>query len=105
MRQEAVTIGREKIPFFGLQASALAHSLKRPRVCPAFSSILTTPGYFSKITKETQKEAVMEDKKIQIEKQAYEKPVLTKHGKLQDITAFTGSPTRKNDIPLGCTRF
>ena len=37
------------------------------------------------------------------EKQAYEKPVLTKHGKLNDITAFTGSPKDSNF--LGCTRF
>jgi hypothetical protein len=46
----------------------------------------------------------MEKEKIQVEKQVYEKPVLTKHGKLRDLTsgAKIGS-VRKSE--LGCSRF
>ncbi|MBW1818233.1 MAG: lasso RiPP family leader peptide-containing protein [Deltaproteobacteria bacterium] len=45
----------------------------------------------------------MEKEKIQVEKQAYEKPVLTKHGKLTEITTRTGSVKPGGD--LCCTRF
>ena len=36
-------------------------------------------------------EAIMEKEKIQVEKQAYEKPILTKHGRLKDLTTRAGS--------------
>ncbi|MBW1785835.1 MAG: lasso RiPP family leader peptide-containing protein [Deltaproteobacteria bacterium] len=47
----------------------------------------------------------MENEKIRVgnEKQAYEKPALTKHGKLKDVTA--DGTVRKTDVVLGCTRF
>ncbi|MBW1787180.1 MAG: lasso RiPP family leader peptide-containing protein [Deltaproteobacteria bacterium] len=45
----------------------------------------------------------MEKENIQVEKQAYEKPALTKHGKLKDVTA--GATLRKVPTDLGCTRF
>jgi len=39
---------------------------------------------------------------VENEKQAYEKPVLTKHGKLRDVT---GQVSSKTVFSLGCTRF
>ena len=48
----------------------------------------------------------MEKEKTQVEKQTYEKPLLKKHGKLEEITAVPpsvkGSP---RESYLGCTRF
>ncbi len=46
----------------------------------------------------------MEKEKIQVEKQAYEKPALTKHGKLRDLTAKPAVGSPKGTV-LGCTRF
>jgi len=47
----------------------------------------------------------MEKEKIQVEKQAYEKPVLTKHGKLGEITAVPPAAKGSPKAYLGCTRF
>jgi len=47
----------------------------------------------------------MEKEKVQVEKQAYEKPVLKKHGDLKDITAIEKLGSPKGPGPLGCTRF
>jgi len=50
-----------------------------------------------------QQEAVMKKEKIQVEKQAYEKPALIKHGELKDVTA--NGTVKKAPVGLGCTRF
>ena len=47
----------------------------------------------------------MDKKKTQIEKQAYEKPMLTKHGHLKDVTAADRLGSKKIGSVLGCTRF
>ena len=46
----------------------------------------------------------MTKEKVRVDKHAYEKPVLTKHGNLKEVTAETrfGSP---KEYALGCTRF
>jgi hypothetical protein len=57
------------------------------------------------IGKIPQKGAVMEKQKIQVDKQAYEKPVLTKHGRLKDVTVAERIGSPQNAGSLGCTRF
>ena len=60
------------------------------------------------VSKITQREGAMDKENIRVEneKQAYEKPELTKHGQLKDVTAErVGSPKSMGGGLLGCTRY